>query len=147
MSDFEYLSVLVAIIVGIGIAHLLLSIGRIVGETRKLNVGLVQIIWTANILVMLVSFWWWGINLRQVEEWRCVQLMFLLFDVSLWCILAAILYPVSIPQQYDLTAHFKQKRNALYTILILLSFADPVTSLILGTEHLMDLGGAICTGC
>ena len=30
MSDFEYLSVLIAIIVGIGFADLLLSIGRIV---------------------------------------------------------------------------------------------------------------------
>lgn len=140
MSDFEYLSVLVAIIVGIGIAHLLLSIGRIVGEIRKLNVGLVQIIWTANVLVMLVSFWWWGINLRQVEAWHYGQLMFLLFDVSLWCILAAILYPVTIPQQYDLMAHFVQKRNAFYSILILLAFADPLTSMILGTEHLIDLG-------
>ena len=44
MSDFEYLSVLIAIIVGIGIAHLLLSLGRIVGETRSLNYGLVHFI-------------------------------------------------------------------------------------------------------
>ena len=38
MSDFEYLSVLIAIIVGIGFAHLLLSIGRILGVVA----GIVQ---------------------------------------------------------------------------------------------------------
>ena len=69
MSDFEYLSVLIAIIVGIGFAHLLLSIGRILGEAKALNITLVHLIWTGNILVMLVGFWWWAINLREIEEW------------------------------------------------------------------------------
>ncbi len=56
MSDFEYLSVLIAIIVGIGFAHLLLSIGRILGEAKSLKVTLVHLIWTGNILLMLVAF-------------------------------------------------------------------------------------------
>jgi len=140
MSDFEYLSVLVAIIVGIGFTHLLLAIGRVVGETKSLNVSPVQLIWTANILLMMVSFWWWAISLRGLEEWVFLQLVFLIFDVSLWCLLAAILYPVSIPPGYDLGAHFERKRRSFFTILIILSVADPVTSSILGTEHLLDLG-------
>jgi hypothetical protein len=140
MSDFEYLSVLVAIIVGIGFAHLLLSIGRILGETKELNVSPVQLIWTANILMMMVCFWWWAISLRELEEWIFLQLLFLLFDVSLWCLLAATLFPVGIPVNYDLSAHFERKRRSFFTILILLAFADPLTASILGTEHLVDLG-------
>ena len=142
MSDFEYLSVLIAIIVGIGFAHLLLSIGRILGETKTLNVTLVQLIWTGNILIMLVGFWWWAINLREVEEWVFLQLLFLLFDVSLWCLMAAILYPVAIPQGYDLKVHFAKKRKAFFSILILLAAADPLTAMILGMDHLMGLGWA-----
>ena len=140
MSDFEFLSVLIAIIVGIGFAHLLLSIGRIVGETKALNVTLVHLIWTGNILLMLVAFWWWAISLRDVEEWVFLHLLFLLFDVSLWCLMAAILYPVAIPADYDLKAHLAKKRKAFFSILILLAFADPLAALILGTEHLIDLG-------
>ena len=60
MSDFEYLSVLTAVIVGIGIAHLLLSIGRIIGQTKRLNVGAVHLIWTFNIISLLIAYWWWG---------------------------------------------------------------------------------------
>lgn len=140
MTDFEFLSVLIGIIVGIGITHLLLSIGRILGETKSLNVSSVQLIWTANILMMLVTFWWWAISLRDLQEWIFLQLLFLLFDVSLWCVLAAILYPVNIPLDYDLAAHFEKKRTAFFSILIMLSFADPLTAAILGTEHLVDLG-------
>ncbi len=68
MSDFEYLSVLIAIIIGIGFAHLLLSIGRVLGEIKRLNITLVHLIWTGNILLMLVGFWWWAINPREIEE-------------------------------------------------------------------------------
>ena len=76
MSDFEYLSVLIAIIVGIGFTHLLLSIGRVLGERKSLNVDTVQLIWTVNILLMLVSFWWWAIALRELDEWVFLQLLF-----------------------------------------------------------------------
>ena len=142
MSDFEYLSVLIAIIVGIGFAHLLLSIGRIVGERKRMNVQVVQLIWTVNIMLMLVTFWWWAISLRELEEWVFLRLVFLLFDVSLWTLLAAILYPVNIPNEFDLGAHFERKRRSFFAILIILSFADPLTASILGTEHLVSLGWA-----
>ncbi|MGI9263887.1 MAG: hypothetical protein ACR2QU_03085 [Gammaproteobacteria bacterium] len=140
MSDFEYLSVLVAIIVGIGFTHLILSVGRILGESKELNVSSVQLIWTANILMMMACFWWWAISLRELEEWLFLQLLFLLFDVSLWCLLAAILYPVSIQSGYDLSAHFERKSRSFFTILIILAFADPLAATILGTQHLIDLG-------
>lgn len=142
MSDFEYLSVLIAIIVGIGFTHLLLSIGRLIGETKQLNVGVVQLIWTANILLMLTGFWWWALSLRQLEEWTFLSLVLILFDISLWCLLAAILYPVNIPPGYDLSAHFERKRTGFFAILILLSIADPFTATILGAEHLFELGWA-----
>jgi len=140
MSDFEYLSVLIAIIVGIGIAHLLLSLGRVLGQTKRLNVSVVHLIWTANVFSLLVVFWWWGINLRELQEWRFLQFYFLLINTSLWCLLAAILYPVSIPPEFDLKAYFAEKRKSFFTILVVSAFVDPLAALILGTEHLIDLG-------
>ncbi len=140
MSDFEYLTVLIAIILGIGIAHLVMSVGRILGETKTLNISVAHSIWTANILTFLVVFWWWGINLRELREWLFLQYFFLLFDTSLWCLLAAILYPRAIPPEFDLKAHFARKRKSFFSILVVLAIADPLTSMILGTEHLVDLG-------
>lgn len=91
---------------------------------------------------MLVSFWWWAIALRELDEWVFLQLLFLLFDVSLWCLLAALLYPVNVPAGFDLGAHFDKKQRSFFSILILLAFVDPMTASILGTEHLLELGWA-----
>ncbi len=142
MSDFEYLTVLIAIILGIGITHILMSLGRILGATKSLNISVAHLIWTANIVTFLVVFWWWGINLRELREWVFLQYFFLLFDTSLWCLTAALLYPTTIPKDYDLRAHFAEKRKAFFAILILLAITDPLTSMILGTEHLKELGWA-----
>jgi len=140
MSDFEYLSVLIAVIVGIGIAHLLLSLGRILGQTKRLNVGVVHLIWTFNVMSLLIAYWWWGINLRELQEWVFLKFYFILGNTALWCLLAAILYPVSIPAEFDLNAYFAEKRKSFFTILVVLAFTDPLTALVLGTEHLLDLG-------
>ncbi len=140
MSNFEFLSVLFAIIVGIGFAHLLLSIGRVLGEAKSLNIGLVQVIWTVNILLVLVTYWWWLVNLRTIEEWAFLELLVLLFHASLWVLLAATLYPVTIPLGYDLKAHFETKRTSFFGILVLVALADPLVILIIGTQHLFDQG-------
>ena len=99
MSDFEYLSVLIAIIVGIGIAHLLMSLGRILGEADRLKTDLVHLIWTANIFLALIAFWWWGINLRSMEAWSFLPFLFVLLSASMWVLMAAILYPVAVRRQ------------------------------------------------
>jgi hypothetical protein len=140
MSNFEFLSVLFAIIIGIGFAHLLLSIGRILGETKSLNIGSVHLIWTANVLLVLVVYWWWLINLRGAEQWVFHELLILILHASLWVLLAATLFPASIPQNYDLGAHFERKRTSFFAILVLAAFVDPISVLIIGTEHLVDLG-------
>ena len=140
MSNFEFLSVLFAIVIGIGFAHLLLSIGRILGEVKSLNVGAVQLIWTGNILLVLVTYWWWLLNLRGAEQWVFHELLILLFQASLWVLLAATLYPIAIPQGYDLKAHFEKKRKSFFTILALAGFVDPLSAMIVGSEHLTDLG-------
>ena len=75
-----------------------------------------------------------------MHEWVFLYLVFLLFDVALWCLMASILVPVSIPPDYNLKLRFARKRRAFFSILILLAFADPLTSMILGVDHLVDLG-------
>ena len=80
------------------------------------------------------------VNLRTLEQWVFLELLVLLFHASLWVLLAATLYPVTIPSGYDLRVHFETKRKPFFAILVLIAFVDPVTAVIVGTQHLFDLG-------
>ena len=140
MSNFEFITVLFAIIIGVGVTHLLLTIGRLLGETKSYNVGPVQLVWTVNLLLVLVAYWWWINELRSVEEWSFRLLLLVYVDISLWCLLAATIYPVTISPDYDLKAHFEKKRTSFFAILIVLALLDPSIAVVLGAENLKFLG-------
>jgi len=140
MSNFEFLTVLLAIIIGIGITHLMLSIGRFLGEVGRFKVGLVQFVWTVNILLALVGYWWWINGLRGVESWSFPLLLFVFIDIFLWCLLAAALYPATISSDYNLKGHFENKRSSFFLILVALALIDPSVEIALGADNLLDLG-------
>ena len=63
MSTFEYAMVLISIIIGLGITHILSSLGsavhRLQHHGRSLRIEINYLVWVAFIFTWLVQFWWW----------------------------------------------------------------------------------------
>ncbi len=63
MDQFEYVMVLVSIIVGLGIANILLGIGAIVDRVSRkegrLEPSWAHAMWLLYCFTWLVMFWWW----------------------------------------------------------------------------------------
>jgi hypothetical protein len=57
MSTFEYLSVLLSIIVGVGITHMIMGLGRLFSHTSGRKIYWVHVLWTINIALYLVVYW------------------------------------------------------------------------------------------
>jgi hypothetical protein len=60
VTAFEYIAVLVSIIVGSGIAHLLAGVGWLIGDAREPRPYWIHLVWTAYALIHIVFFWWCG---------------------------------------------------------------------------------------
>ena len=58
MSTFEFISVLLSIVVGLGLTRLLSGVGRALEMRRKLRFYWVQGVWILNLGLLFVSFWW-----------------------------------------------------------------------------------------
>lgn len=58
MSDFEFLSVLVSIVIGLGLTHLLSGLGRAFYARELHRMDPVHVAWTITILFVLVLNWW-----------------------------------------------------------------------------------------
>jgi len=67
MDTFEYLAVLVSIIVGLGVAHILLAVGRIISEPGQEKPYWIHAIWVLNAFLYLLYFWWFQLRYRSVE--------------------------------------------------------------------------------
>ena len=93
MSQFEFIAVLVSIVVGLGIVRLLSGIARLLdtGHTPYW----VHLVWTWNLFHYLVFFWWFFWRLSVVTEWNLLLFLFVLIYAVALYMLCAILYPAA----------------------------------------------------
>jgi hypothetical protein len=72
VSEFEYVMVLVSIIIGLAITHVLsalaAAIHRLRGHGDPIRLESVYLLWTGFVLIWLVSFWWWEFKFQDIER-------------------------------------------------------------------------------
>lgn len=93
MSEFEFLSVLVSLVIGLAIAQLLQGFGQAIHERREAPIEPIHMVWTTTVFLNLVLNWWVFFSWRTNEEWSfTVFLMLILWAVALY-LLVVFLYP------------------------------------------------------
>jgi hypothetical protein len=118
MSSFEYVMVIVSIIMGLGITSLLK--GTVVAMRREspFKPGLLHGLWVVNVLVQHVLLWslrWDGV---RREEWPgFVLFVFLLLPITYYA-LAELLFPDE-GRQIELTDYFIQNRKPFFSLFAL----------------------------
>ena len=90
MSPFEYLAVLVSLILGLGIAHILTGVGRAIHRRREIRTDLVHGLWTVTTFLILVLNWWVFFESRSVPTWTFGQFLLIIgWSVAFYLILLA----------------------------------------------------------
>jgi hypothetical protein len=139
MGSFEYAMVLVSIVVGLGITHVLSSLGsavhRIRGHGRPLRLELNYLVWIGYMFGWLVQFWWFEFKWSELEP----QVGFLLFgflvlySVTLF-VVTVILVPHHLSVVDDTWQYFLSVRPWFFGGLLLLNGIDLVDTLLKGLE-------------
>jgi hypothetical protein len=150
MSTFEYLSVLLSIIIGLGVTHMIMGLGRLISHTSGRSIYWVHLVWTFNIALSLVVYWWWAINLQTLDEWSFLPFLLVLLEPSLLCLAGAILYPVSMPADLEYKTHFHRSRGVFFSVIVAISGSDLILVLYyittLGWPYYILLFTTVCGG-
>ena len=146
MDQFEYVMVLVSIIVGLGIAHVLLGIGGIVDRLSRrgdrLELSLAHAAWLGHCFLWLIMFWWWEYRLSTtVVDWTMGLYLFLIF----YAITIFLLQVVLIPRTWDgvtsLKEYFLERRVWFYSLFAFATILDNVDSYLMGgLQYILDTG-------
>jgi len=146
MDQFEHVMVLISVIIGIGIAQILLGLGRIVdrsaGGTERLGLSVAYFVWLAHIFMWMVTFWWWQFRVSGLDlVWTLELYLFLiLYSVSLF-LLAVILIPPSERRIESLQTFFLERRHWFYSMFLLATAFDIGESLVKGGwDRVLDQG-------
>jgi hypothetical protein len=58
LSTFEFVSVLMSIVVGLGITRLLAAVSSLIEHRSSIRFDFVSLAWTVNVLQYLLIYWW-----------------------------------------------------------------------------------------
>lgn len=117
MSKFEYLSVLVSIIVGLGISHLLSGTARLIQLRRRARLYLPTFLWMALLFLANVQIWWVAFERRDSGEWNFfLFLLYLLIPITAVVLSYLIVPDVEGEPAVDLKASYYENRVPFFLL-------------------------------
>lgn len=112
MTPFEHLGVLVSIVIGLGIAHLLSALHRVVEARDRVRGYWLVWLWAAVIFVAQIEWWWAFFELRHATTWNFFYFLFVLLSpVTLFLASTFALPDVEKGDRYDLREHYYATRG------------------------------------
>lgn len=138
MSSFEYIFTLLSIIIGLGITHLLVGIGRLINNPKGVKIYWVHIVWTIRIFTSLIFFWWFEYKFCEMTEWTFPVFLFIILYavlMFLWCV---INMPFYFPKNFE--DYYYSSRKWFFLIYIVICAIDIIDTYIKGQDHLNNLG-------
>lgn len=116
MALFEYLGVLISVVMGLGITHLLIGTSKLIQQRDTIGAYWVHTLWTVNILIYVLAIWWGMFWWSRLAEWTFYHFLFVtLYAVALF-LLAAMLYPWDFPSDFDFKGYFYKNRSWFFGI-------------------------------
>jgi hypothetical protein len=126
LNQFDYIAVLVSVIVGLGVVHLLAGTARFLTERGRRKPYWVHLLWTWNVFHYLVFFWWFVWRWSTLAEWSLLLFLFiLLYSVCIY-LLCVVLYPDPDDPRPAREIYFENRTVffGLWILLIMVDFAD-----------------------
>ena len=137
MDQFEYVMVLVSIIIGLGIAHQLLGLAGIVDRlasgSHPIRLSVAYFSWLGVAFSWTVLFWWWEFRFAEfVTEWTIGLYFFLVVYAVVLFLMAALLVPRTWDGVDDLGRYFLERRVWFYSLMLLANGLDVLDSYLKG---------------
>lgn len=110
MGVFEYIGVLISVIMGLGITHLATGATKLIQHRDKVRFYLPHALWTVNVLIYILLIWWGMFWWSGHENWYAYEYLFITFYAIALFFLASMLYPWDMDKDIDVREYFFRNR-------------------------------------
>ena len=139
MSQFEYVAVLISIIVGLALTQILRGVGQMVTNKDGPRPYWVHLVWTFYFFLLTVLFWWWEFRL-EVVEWSLWLYLVVIIYATLLFFVSLVIQPSSLENITSYKDYYFAHRRWIFGLLIAIWLWDFVDTLAKGTSHFVNLG-------
>src|SRR5580698_3259213 len=112
MNDpFEYLSVMISIVLGLAVAHVLGSLARVINNRDQTIMYWPSLLWSVTLLLLVAQLWWADASLRTHTTWSFGAFLVLLAQPAALYLLCALIIPVpDAANAFDMRAAYVRNR-------------------------------------
>ncbi len=118
MGVFEYIGVLISVIMGLGITHLATGATKLIQHRDTVRFYLPHALWTINVLVYILLIWWAMYWWSGHQHWFAVEYLFITLYAIVLFFIAAMLYPWQMPDDIDVREYFFRNRRWFFGAMI-----------------------------
>jgi len=139
VSTFEFVSVLMSIVVGIGITRILSDLASIAEHRAQVTFDGLTLLWAMNVLGYQLIYWWVVVNnWRTRETWAFLGFAALfLYGVALY-FCAALILPRATAEKLDLKKRFEDIRLPFFFLWLVVAFSELLDSLSKGLDYVFE---------
>ena len=142
ISAFEYVTVFISIILGLGVTQILTGIADLVHQSERVKVYWPHLVWIVIVLVLYVQEWYITFELRTFTAWRLPVLLFALLYPIVLFITARLLFPFGLSDDtVDLKKFYYRNYRKIFLFGSILAFLSILDNLIMRPYLPEDLLG------
>jgi hypothetical protein len=118
MDVFEYIAVMVTVVLALAVSHILTSLATMVANPERVRPYWVHLLWAVLLLGLNLQAWLVLWSLRVQSEWSVGQIVMMLLSASLIFVAARVLEP-ELPRGecVDLRSHYSRIRLPFFLTL------------------------------
>jgi len=139
LSQFEYVAVLISIIVGLALTQILRGVGRMVTTKNGPRPYWVHLAWTFYLFIFFTMFWWWEFQLSTVE-WSLTIYSVLIIYATLLFFISLVVQPGELVGVASYKEYYYLNRHWLFGLLLAITLWDFVDTYSKGVAHISELG-------
>ena len=140
MQMFEYVIILISIVIGLALTHLMQGIAGLIQNPRRERVWWVHLVWVAYMFLSIVFWWWWEFQLQHLKTWSFAIYLFVVFYAFYLYLICAVLFPRDLEGYEGYREYFLARRGWFFGLLIGWSVIDTIDTWIKGPEYVASLG-------
>lgn len=140
MGIFEYILILVSIVLGFAVTHLMQGVAAIVQHPGRLRIWWVHLIWVAYLFLSTLFWWWSEFRLHNVHTWTFELYALVLSYAFILYLEAALLFPKDLEGYSGFQDYFLSRRRWFFSLLIAWNLIDFFDTAVKGTAYFRSLG-------
>ena len=135
MQMFEYVIVLISIVIGLALTHLMQGIAGVIQHPNRTRIWWVHLVWVAYMFLSIIFWWWWEFQLQHIQAWTFPTYLFVIFYAFYLYLVSAVLFPGN-PEGFDsYKDYFLARRRWFFGLLIGWAAIDVIDTWIKGPDY------------